>query len=68
MMIASGNTGRPNRRLTFCAGTEAWAVKLVEVRPGQTQFTGRCTSGKPVVSMAGQKVTDNGGRQAFDQL
>ena len=68
MMIAAGNTGRPGRRLTLGAGTEALAVKFVKARPGQAQFPGGFPGGKLVVSMAGQKVTDNGGRQAFDQL
>jgi hypothetical protein len=53
MMIATGNPGRPNRSLTFGAGAEVLAVKFVEARSGQAQFTGRFTSGKFVVSMAG---------------
>ncbi len=28
-MITSGNSGRPNLRLTVCAGTEVLAVKLL---------------------------------------
>ena len=68
LMIAAGNAGRPSRGRTCGAGAEVLAVKFVEARPGQAQFTGRCTSGKLVVSMTGQEVTDDGGRQAFDQL
>ena len=68
IMIAAGNTGRPNRRLTFGAGAEVLAVKFIEARSGQSQFTGGSTSGKFTASMAGQEVADNGGRQAFDQL
>ena len=67
-MIAAGNPGRPNRRLTFGTGPEVLAVKSVEAWPGQSQFAGRFTSGKFTASMAGQEVADNGGRQAFDQL
>jgi len=68
MMIAAGKAGRPNLGLTFGASAEVLAVKFVEARPGQAQFTGRFMSGKRGVSMAGQEVTDDGGRQAFDQL
>jgi hypothetical protein len=68
MMIAAGKSGRPNLGLTFGASAEVLAVKFVEARPGQAQFPGRLTSGKRVVPMAGQEVTDDGGRQAFDQL
>ena len=68
MMITSGNTGRPNLRLTDCAGTEVLSVKLLEARLGRAQFPGDCPSGKLVVSMADHEVADELGRQAFEQL
>ena len=68
MMIAAGNAGRPNRGPTFGAGAEVLAVEFVEARSGQSQFTGRFRSGKFVVSMADQNVTNEGCGQAVNQL
>ena len=68
MMITAGNAGRPNCGPTFGAGTEVLAVKFVEALAGQPQFTSRLGSGKFVVSMAGQNVTNEGRVQAVNQL
>jgi len=68
LMIAAGNRGRPSPGLTLGAGAEVLAVKFVEVRAGHSQFCGRFTSGKALVSMAGQEVANEGCGQTFDQL
>ncbi len=66
-MIAAGNTGRPSLSLALGAGAKVLTVKFVE-GAGQSQFSGRFTSGKPVVSVAGEQVTNDGSGQTFDQL
>lgn len=68
VMIAAGKSGRPNLGLTLGAGAEVLAVEFVEARSGQAQLPGRVAGRKFFVAMAGQEMTDDGGRQAFDQL
>jgi hypothetical protein len=68
MVIAAGNTGRPNLDLTLGAGAEVLAVEFVEARPGQSQFPSRFPGREITGSMAGQEMTDEGSGQTFDQL
>jgi hypothetical protein len=68
MVIATRNPGRPNLGLTLGTGAEVLAVKFIEARPGQAQFTSRFPGTEFLISMAGQEVTNDGSGQSFNQL
>ena len=68
VMIAAGKAGRPNLGLTLGAGAEVLAVKFVEAAGLMPSSSGGCAAESCAGAMAGQEVTDERGRQAFDQL
>ena len=67
-MIATRNARRPSVGLTLGAGAKELAVESVEARPRQPQFLGRLGGGEFSLSMVGQQMANQRGRQTFDQL
>ena len=67
-MVAAGATGRPGIGVALGAGAKIVGVEFVEAGAGQAQFGGRSTRGEWSGAMVGQEVTDEGSRQALDQL
>jgi len=65
-MVAAGETGRPRFRLTLSAGAQILAVEFVEAGPAEFQFLRGGPGAALLLAMAGQKVTNEGGRQTFD--
>lgn len=68
VVITAGNPGRPNFGLPLGAGAEVLAVEFVEARSGQSQFPRRFPGRERTGAMAGQKMTDQGRGQTFDEL
>lgn len=68
LMIAAGETGRPDRRLALSASLQVLAVEIIKTGAGKTQFPGRLGRGELLLSIAGQEVTDERRRKTFDQL
>jgi hypothetical protein len=68
MMVAAGAAGCPGLGVPLSAGTQIVGVEFVEAGAGQAQFGGGGTRGEVPGAMVGQEVTDEGSRQALDQL
>lgn len=68
MMVAAGAAGRPGIGVALGAGAQIVGVEFVEAGAGQAQFGGGSARGEVPGAMVGQEVTDEGSRQALDQL
>ena len=68
IMVAAGQTGRPRFRLPPSAGTQILAVEFVEAGPAESQFVRGAPGAELLLTVASQKVTNEGGRETLDQL
>jgi hypothetical protein len=68
MMVAAGAAGRPGIGVALGAGAQIVGVEFVEASAGQAQFGGGGTCGEVPGAMVGQELTDEGSRQALNQL
>jgi hypothetical protein len=67
-MIATGETGRPDRCLALSTSPEILAVESVEAWTRQAEFMGCFDGGKFTAAMAGQEMADEGRWKSFDEL
>lgn len=68
LMIAAGETGRPDRRFALSASAQVLGVEIIKTGAGKTQFPGRVGCGELLLSIAGQEVTDERSGKTFDEL
>lgn len=68
LMIAAGNSGRPDGSLALCMSPQVLAVELVETWARQAQFPGSFVGGKFTVAMTCQEMADDRGWESFNEL
>ena len=68
LMIAAGETGRPDRRLALSTGPQVLAVELVEAGSRQAEFTSCGHGGKPAAAMTRQEMANDWCWESFDEL